>query len=260
MAVGIAGLALLFLLTAALYASVGFGGGSTYIALLALADIDYRLLPIVALICNIIVVMGGTLRFQVRGLIEWQRIWPILLLSVPAAWLGGRLAIDQDSFLVLLGLSLTVAALLLLTEPFFRNQVVGSQLATKRSGWFAPIVGGGIGFLSGMVGIGGGIFLAPILLLMNWSDSRRIAATASVFILVNSASGLIGQLMKSAWGQEGQGVDMLLSYWPLFVGVLVGGQIGSFLASKALPEHWIRRLTALLILYVAGRIFWQQFG
>ncbi|GAA0481445.1 sulfite exporter TauE/SafE family protein [Parasphingorhabdus litoris] len=260
MALGITGLALLFLLTAGLYASVGFGGGSTYIALLALADLDYRLLPIIALICNIIVVLGGTVRFQARGLIDWRRIWPILLLSVPAAWVGGRLAIDQDNFLVLLGLSLTVAALLLLTEPFFRSQTVGSRPQTEQGFWFAPIVGCGIGFLSGMVGIGGGIFLAPILLLMNWSDSRRIAATASVFILVNSASGLIGQLMKSAWQQEGQVADMLLSYWPLFLGVLVGGQIGSFLASKALREHWIRRLTALLILYVAGRIFWQQFG
>ncbi len=259
MVLGTAGLALLFLLTAALYASVGFGGGSTYIALLALADLDYRLLPIVALICNIIVVLGGTLRFQARGLVEWRRIWPILLLSVPAAWIGGRLAIDQGSFLVLLGLSLTIAGLLLLAEPFIRNRVVGSRTQTGQGGWFAPIVGCGIGFLSGMVGIGGGIFLAPILLLMNWSDSRRIAATASVFILVNSASGLFGQLMKSAWGQEGQSADMLLSYWPLFVGVLVGGQIGSVLATKALPERWIRRLTALLILYVASRIFWQQF-
>lgn len=257
MALGTAGLATLFLLTAALYASVGFGGGSTYIALLALADLDYRLLPIVALICNIIVVLGGTIRFQARNLIEWRRIWPILLLSVPAAWVGGRLAIDRDSFLILLGISLTVAALLLLAEPFFRQRSDTFQTDGIPQPWFAPITGGGIGFLSGMVGIGGGIFLAPILLLINWSDSRRIAATASVFILVNSVSGLAGQLMKSDWGQ---GADIIISYWALFVGVLIGGQIGSFLASKALPEQWIRRLTALLILYVAGRIFWQQYG
>lgn len=257
MTFGIAGLAFLFLLTAGLYASVGFGGGSTYIALLALADVDYRILPIIALLCNIIVVMGGTLRFQVRGLIDWQRIWPILLLSVPAAWIGGRVALDQYIFLILLGLSLTAAGLLLLVEPFFRNRYASFGQKRSQHIWFAPAVGGAIGFLSGMVGIGGGIFLAPLLFLTKWSDSRRIAATASIFILVNSASGLAGQLMKSQWEQ---GSTAILSYWPLFIAVLIGGQVGSFLVSKGLPEHWIQRLTAILILYVAMRVLWQQLG
>lgn len=254
MAVGIFGLAILFALTAALYASVGFGGGSTYIALLALAELDYRALPIIALLCNIIVVTGGTIRFQSRGLIDWPRIWPILLLSLPAAWFGGRMVLAQDSFMLLLGLSLAAAGILLIIEPFIKR-------AGRHSGngqWsahrlFAPAVGTGIGFLSGMVGIGGGIFLAPLLLLTRWSDSRRIAATASVFILVNSIAGLGGQLMKSGLSSGGEAI---LAYWPLFVGVLLGGQIGSFLASKALPEIWIRRLTALLILYVAVRLLW----
>ena len=252
MAFGIFGLAILFALTAALYASVGFGGGSTYIALLALAALDYRALPIIALLCNIIVVTGGTLRFQSRGLIDWPRIWPILILSVPAAWLGGRLELDKDSFLLLLGLSLAAAGILLLIEPFIKRAGAGSD----SRGWtshklFAPAIGTGIGFLSGMVGIGGGIFLAPILLLTRWADSRRIAATASIFILVNSIAGLGGQLMKSGLSSGGEAI---LAYWPLFVGVLLGGQVGSILASKALPEIWIRRLTALLILYVALRI------
>lgn len=254
MAFGIVGLAVLFTLTAALYASVGFGGGSTYIALLALADFDYRALPIIALLCNIIVVTGGTIRFQTRGLIDWHKIWPILLLSVPAAWLGGLMVIAQDSFMILLGLSLAAAGILLIIEPFIKR--AGSNPGSRQ--WtshrlFAPAIGAGIGFLSGMVGIGGGIFLAPILLLTRWSDSRRIAATASVFILVNSIAGLGGQLMKSGLSSGGEAV---LAYWPLFLGVLLGGQIGSILASKTLPEIWIRRLTALLILYVAVRVLW----
>ncbi|WP_323800895.1 sulfite exporter TauE/SafE family protein [Parasphingorhabdus sp.] len=250
----ILGLALLFALTAALYASVGFGGGSTYIALLALAALDYQALPVIALLCNIIVVTGGTLRFQWRGLIDWPKIWPILLLSVPAAWLGGRMVLEQQSFMLLLGLSLAAAGLLLIIEPFIKragDSVRNGQWTGHRL--FAPAIGTGIGFLSGMVGIGGGIFLAPILLLTRWSDSRRIAATASVFILVNSIAGLSGQLMKSGLSSGGEAI---LAYWPLFVGVLLGGQIGSILASKALPEIWIRRLTALLILYVAARILW----
>ncbi|MFT5537448.1 sulfite exporter TauE/SafE family protein [Parasphingorhabdus sp.] len=250
----ILGLALLFALTAALYASVGFGGGSTYIALLALAALDYQALPVIALLCNIIVVTGGTLRFQWRGLIDWPKIWPILLLSVPAAWLGGRMVLEQQSFMLLLGLSLAAAGLLLIIEPFIKragDSVRNGQWTGHRL--FAPAIGTGIGFLSGMVGIGGGIFLAPILLLTRWSDSRRIAATASVFILVNSIAGLSGQLMKSGLSS---GAEAIIAYWPLFVGVLLGGQIGSILASKALPEIWIRRLTALLILYVAVRILW----
>ncbi|WP_417621599.1 sulfite exporter TauE/SafE family protein [Parasphingorhabdus sp.] len=255
MSFSIIGLALLFAVTAALYASVGFGGGSTYIALLALTALDFQALPVIALLCNIIVVIGGTIRFQSRGLIDWPKIWPILILSVPAAWLGGRTILAQDSFILLLGLSLASAGILLLVEPFIKR--AGSGFGNRR--WtghrlFAPAIGSGIGFLSGMVGIGGGIFLAPILLLTRWADSRRIAATASVFILVNSIAGLGGQVMKSGW-VIGEGA--IISYWPLFLGVVLGGQVGSFLVSRALPENWIRRLTALLILYVAIRLLWM---
>ncbi|SIN99722.1 hypothetical protein SAMN02745824_2580 [Parasphingorhabdus marina DSM 22363] len=248
-------LAFLFFAVAGLYAAVGFGGGSTYIALLALSGMDYRLIPLIALTCNIIVVSGGTLRFQLRKLIDWSRIWPLLLLSVPAAWLGGSLAIDRNLFLLLLGVSLAMASLLLFAESWLQNTRLTSAGDLARKAWFLPLTGAAIGLLSGMVGIGGGIFLAPILLLANWADSRRVAAIASVFILVNSVSGLTGQLSKSGWGQGGQDI---LSYWPLFVAVLLGGQIGSHLASKALPETWIKRMTAVLVLYVALRIFWQQ--
>ena len=248
-------LAILFFLTAVLYASVGFGGGSTYIAILAFAGVDYRILPIVALLCNIIVVFGGTIRFHKKGLIDWARVFPIILLSVPAAWIGGLIAIDRNSFLVLLGGSLLLAAILLLTEPLLK--VSASHNSGKQgNGLVLPVTGTVIGFLSGMVGIGGGIFLAPVLFLLNWADSRRIAATATLFIFVNSIAGLIGQVMKSGLKPE---VDLFLTYWPLFLGVLIGGQIGSVLASQKLPEIWIRRLTAVLILYISLRILWQQF-
>lgn len=252
MATAIAIMAVIFALTAALYASVGFGGGSTYIALLAIAEVDYRLLPIIALICNIIVVSGGSWRFHQSQLIEWRRIWPILIVSVPAAWLGGRIAIAQESFLILLGISLIAAAILLWIEPKFGATTAEvARPHWSQQSWFAPLAGGAIGFLSGLVGIGGGIFLAPLLLLTRWSDSRRIAATASVFILVNSIGGLGGQLAKT--GAE-MGNMILSSYWPLLVGVFVGGQFGSILAARLLPERWIKRLTAILIFYVAVRI------
>ena len=250
------GLAALFLFTAALYASVGFGGGSTYIALLALAEVDYRLIPVIALVCNIIVVLGGTIRFQLRGLVDWQRVWPILLLSVPAAWFGGRIPIERDSFLLLLGGALLVAGVLLLTETLIQQKHQSDRpLHWVSHSLFPPVIGAAIGFLSGMVGIGGGIFLAPILLLTHWADNRRVAATASVFIFVNSVAGLAGQMMKPAFVSGGERIP---DYWPLFLAVLIGGQIGSYLASKKLKEAWIRSLTAMLVLYVAVTILWRQ--
>ena len=248
-------LAGLFFFTAALYASVGFGGGSTYIALLALSGLDYQVLPVIALVCNIIVVTGGSVRFHLRGLIPWSKAWPIILLSVPAAWAGGMLPVSKDHFYLLLGSSLAAAAILLLIPQLQFNKNNDSSWINRL--WFTPALGAGIGFLSGIVGIGGGIFLAPILLLTNWSDSRRIAATASIFILVNSISGLVGQIMKSGFSASAGAIG---GYWPLFLAVLIGGQLGSYLASKTLPEIWIKRLTALLILYVAIRLLWQQFS
>ena len=240
-------LALSFFVTAALYASVGFGGGSTYIALLALAELDYRLLPVVALVCNIIVVTGATVRFQAAGLIEWRRVLPILALSVPFAWAGGRFAIEREWFLTLLGATLLLSALVMVAQPWLT--MASGQRVSKARG-FAPLAGAGIGFLSGLVGIGGGIFLSPLLHLVRWASPRAIAATASVFILVNSIAGLAGQLAKTGAAVA----EPLSSFWPLFVAVLVGGQIGSHLASRRLPESWIRIGTAVLIVYVALRL------
>ncbi len=245
---------LIFLITALIYASVGFGGGSTYIALLALIGTDCGLFPIIALLCNIIVVTGGTIRFQLADQIPWRRIWPILLLSVPAAWAGGRIAIEKEHFLLLLALSLTAAGLLLLIEPWIKQRSQQSATAMATFPGFTPLAGGAIGFLSGLVGIGGGIFLSPLLLLTRWAASRQVAATASVFILVNSISGLLGQWQKSG---SANFADAIASFWPLFVAVFIGGQIGSLLASRKLPETMIRQLTALLILYVSIRIIWQ---
>lgn len=245
-------LAALFGLTAALYAAVGFGGGSTYNALLALWGVDYRILPAIALICNIIVVTGGSIRFARAGLVPWRRLWPVLLLSAPLAWLGGRLPISEAMFIGLLGASLLVAGFLLLFQPE-RNE----DLPERRSRYLTPIIGGGVGFLSGLVGIGGGIFLAPVMHLIGWARAKRIAASASVFILVNSIAGLIGQLMKL---DDPERAQALSHYWPLALAVLVGGQIGSHIGIRVLPASLVRRLTALLILYVAVRLIGQWLG
>lgn len=244
-------LAALFLVTAALYASVGFGGGSTYNALLVLGGADYRILPAIALVCNIVVVTGGTIRFASAGLVPWRRVLPLTLVSAPLAWLGGLTPIEERTFVGLLGATLLVAGLLLLFQrdapPRDADRPRGAR-ATE------PLVGGAIGYLAGLVGIGGGIFLAPLLHLMRWGGAREIAAAASLFILVNSIAGLGGQLTKL--GDAGLAADAL-GYWPLALAVLVGGQIGTHAGLKLFAPAVVRRMTALLVLYVAVRLIWQ---
>lgn len=244
-------LAVLFAVTAALYASVGFAGGSTYNALLALAGVDHRVFPIVALACNLIVATGGTIRFARAGLVPWKRLLPLLVLSVPAAWIGGMLPVSKQLFLWLLGGSLLAASILLFVQ---RER----DLAVERSTWFGPAVAAPIGLLSGIVGIGGGIFLAPALHLVSWDRAKRVAATASVFILANSIAGLGGQLTKLSGHPEL--VSAAFAYWPLALSVLIGGQLGSRAGVQMLPARWLRRLTALLILYVAIRLLIQAWS
>lgn len=245
------GLAFLFLVTAVLYASVGFAGGSTYNALLALAGVDHRVFPIVALGCNLIVAVGGTVRFARARLVPWRKVLPLLALSVPAAWIGGMLPVSRHLFLLLLGTSLLVAGVLLLVQP-------EREMAERRAALVGPAVAAPLGLLSGIVGIGGGIFLAPVLHLVGWDRARRVAATASIFILANSLAGLGGQLTKLAGHPEL--MSAATGYWPLALAVLIGGQFGSRAGVQLLPPAWLRRLTAVLILYVSARILLQVWG
>ena len=243
-------LAAAFFATALLYASVGFGGGSTYTALLALGGTDYRILPFVSLLCNVIVVTGGTTRFARAGLIPWRRVLPLVIASAPLALLGGLTPIRQPVFMALLGASLLVAGLILMFQRESAADVPDRPASPVRDALF----GGVIGYLSGLVGIGGGIFLAPLLHLTRWGSARSIAATASFFILVNSIAGLIGQGIKL--GDAGR-IAAVIDYWPLAVAVLIGGQIGSWAGITILNQAMVRRATAILIIYVAIQLLWK---
>ena len=243
-----------FFVTALLYASVGFGGGSTYNALLALAGGDYRLLPAVALTCNILVVIGGTWRFHKAGLLPWKRALPLVVISAPFAWMGGLTPIKETLFLSLLAGSLFVAgAALLLQKDRADEETVPDRKATIAD----LLTGAGVGYLAGLVGIGGGIFLAPYLHITRWAGAKQIAATASLFILVNSIAGLGGQLLKL--GSTGALPDVA-AYWPLALAVIIGGQIGSFAGTKVLSPTLVKRATGVLILYVAGQLVWKLVG
>lgn len=238
-----------FFLTALLYASVGFGGGSTYNALLALSGVDYRILPLIALSCNIVVVAGSTVRFARAGVLPWRGALLLTALAAPAAFLGGFTPVGEKTFLTLLGASLVVTALTMLLPLGVGEGKPGH--AAK----FMPVVAVPLGYLAGVVGIGGGIFLAPFLHLTRWNEARAIAATASLFILVNSLFGLAGQIMKGGEGRFLAAFDVGL---PLIVAVAVAGQIGSLLALKVLPQRWIRWGTAALTAWVGARLLFAM--
>lgn len=239
-------LALAFLITALLYASVGFGGGSTYSALLALSGLDYRLLPLISLACNIVVVTGGSIRFARAGLTPWRKALVIVALGAPMSFLGGLTPIKEATFLALLGASLVLTSLTMLIPV--REAEGGAP--TRFARWM-PLAAAPLGYFAGLVGIGGGIFLAPLLHLARWDSPRAIAATASLFILVNSLFGLAGQMLKNGPGLFGAALSAAL---PLLIAVVIGGQIGSLLAARLLPPQWIRWLTALLVLVVGVRL------
>jgi uncharacterized protein len=244
------GLIAAFFATALLYASVGFGGGSTYTALLALGETDYRILPFISLVCNVIVVTGGTFRFARAGLIPWRRVLPLVIASAPLALLGGLTPIKLPLFMAVLGCSLLAAGVLLLMQR--SPKIEAAERAT--SPVVDALLGGGIGYFSGLVGIGGGIFLAPLLHLMRWGSARAIAATASLFILINSIAGLVGQGIKL--GDTGE-LATVMAYWPLAIAVLIGGQIGSWAGITILSPTLVRRATGVLILYVAIQLLWK---
>lgn len=239
-------LALAFLVTALLYASVGFGGGSTYSALLAISGLDYRLLPLISLACNIVVVTGSSIRFARAGITPWTKAGVIVAVGAPLSFLGGLTPIKEETFLALLGGSLVLTALTMLIPV--RESDAGKPSAAAR--WM-PLAAAPLGYFAGLVGIGGGIFLAPLLHLARWHEARGIAATASLFILVNSLFGLAGQMVKNGPGLFGAALSAAL---PLLVAVVIGGQIGSLLAARLLPPRWIRWLTALLVLVVGVRL------
>ncbi len=239
-------LAILFLVTALLYSSVGFGGGSTYLALLLIWEIPYFIFPVIALLCNIIVVSGNCFNY-IRGRnLNLKLLFPYLIGSVPLAYIGGSLSIEKQFFEILLFIVLFLAGALLLFN--FRSYDDNKENYKKIPVFFSILIGGIIGLISGIVGIGGGIFLSPVLFLIRAEKPKYIVTAASIFILINSISGVIGHLTKSSILMEIQ------NYWYLILAVFIGGQIGNFLNLKVFPVRILALLTATLVLFVAIRI------
>ena len=230
-----------FFLIAIIYASVGFGGGSSYIAILALYALPYHEVRIIALICNIIVVAGGTGLFIRYKEVNWKKIIPIICAGAVMAFIGAQMRLSEKIYYVILGISLIAAGILL----FFERKRVIDLAERKTSLLRDSLLGSAIGFLSGLVGIGGGIFLSPILNLMHWDTSKKIAATASVFILVNSIFGIAGSLSNVAASIDFK-IVLILG-----LAVFAGGQIGTRIGLFKFNQLMVRKVTGLLVL-VAG--------
>ena len=239
-------LSILFFVTAILYASVGFGGGSTYLALLLIWNIPYHIFPIIALLCNIFVVSGNSFNYIKAGNLNLKLLIPYLIGSVPLAFIGGSLPIEKNIFEIFLFIVLAIAGTLLLinfksyddNESTYRNIPVVISI----------FIGGILGFVSGVVGIGGGIFLSPILFLIKAAKPKHIVTAASLFILINSASGIIGQLTKNVVLSD------ISNYWYLFLMVIIGGHIGNYLNLKIFPTRLLALITSGLVLFVAIRM------
>lgn len=228
------------LVVAFLYASVGHAGASGYIAVMSLIGLAPAEIRTTALVLNVLVASMGAWQFWRAGHLRWALFWPFALMSAPLAFIGGRLQLPADVLKVLIGLVLLYSALHLFLRP------PGESGTRPPSRPLALGVGGGLGLLSGLTGTGGGIFLTPLLLLMRWARAKEAAAVSALFILVNSSTGLVGNLSGGA---------SLTWLAPALAGfALAGGTLGAWLGSRRLPPLLIKRFLAVVLLIAGAKL------
>ncbi|MRH99081.1 TSUP family transporter [Kriegella sp. EG-1] len=239
-------LAIGFLVIATLYSSVGFGGGSSYLAILTLVFTSFFAIRSTALVCNLIVVSGSSYLFFKNGYLDFKKFLPFVLTSIPFAFLGARFKLEEHIFFIILGAALIVSAIALIFQSVHTNK--SEEVNQNYPSYVTYFLGAGIGLLSGLVGIGGGIFLAPILNYMKWDKSMKIAALASFFILLNSISGIGGLITKGTF--EVPWIEATV----FIIAVFIGGQIGVRMSLNKFTSKSIKLITAILVLMVGIRV------
>lgn len=235
---------LIFFLVATLYSSQGFGGGSSYLAALVLLGFSYRELPAIALVCNLVVTGIAFVRFAGEGHFQFKKVLPFVVLSVPAAYVGGHIALSKETFSILLGAALFFMGI----RIAIAEREMYPKDVSMRKRWMVGVPAGGvIGFFSGLIGIGGGIFLSPMLLLIRWANTKECAAAASFFIFVNSATGLAARLPKTPIPWD----------WALSLATMaaVGGWIGSRAGALKMPRPLMQKVLAALVLFASYKLF-----
>lgn len=231
----------LIFLVAVLYSSVGHGGASGYLALFALFGLAVPAIAPIALVLNILVASTSFLRYNASGFFSAKKLLPFVSLSIPAAFVGGALHISPEVFTVILGVALILSALRIVVLRA-NQRVTNEPHQSTLWRWGLPI-GAVLGLISGMTGIGGGVFLSPVLLLAGWADVKRSAALASAFIVLNSIGGLIGQLTRTTLS-----LNVLL---PLAAVVIAGGAIGSYAGAERIKSRWLQIILSI-VLVIAG--------
>jgi uncharacterized membrane protein YfcA len=234
----------LIFIAALLYSSVGHGGASGYLAAMAFFGLEPKTMKVTALILNLVVAGLGTFQFARAKCFNFAVFWPFAIFSIPCAFFGGTYQLQDRTYKIILGVVLLFAAWRLAFQRVTPTLVAGRPI---RLGW-ALVIGAPIGLLSGLVGVGGGIFLSPLLLLLGWADVRTTAGVSAAFILVNSFAGLLGQMQHQGLRTFGL-VPRGIFWWA--AAALLGGLIGSELGTRRLTPLVMRRLLAA-VLIVAG--------
>jgi uncharacterized membrane protein YfcA len=231
----------LVLLTALCYSAVGHAGASGYLAVMAILGMAPAAMRPTALVLNLLVATIGTIQFARAGYFRWSLFWPFALTSIPAAYVGGRLSLPGHWYQHLVGAVLLLSAIrfvVTLKSPDVARRGVSTPLAL--------VVGLILGLLAGLTGVGGGIFLSPLLLFAGWATLRVTAATSVAFILVNSAAGLLGQLHALAE------IPRFAPVWA--IAVVIGGTIGSRLGARHLPGPALRAVLALVLVAAGAKL------
>jgi len=240
-------LALMFFVAFA-YSSVGHGGASGYLAVLSFFGLAPAAMAPSALLLNLLVAGLSFASYKRAGHFVWGLLWPFLITSIPFAFLGGLLGISPRIYLVLLAAVLLFASFRLVVNPPASQQ---EYFVRPPSLWVALPAGAAIGLLSGIVGVGGGIFLSPLVILLGWADAKRTAAISAAFIWVNSAAGLYGQLSRHS-------VDWSAMLW--FVGAaFLGGLLGSTIGARHLRGLWLRRILAVVLIFAVVKLLRTAF-
>ncbi len=235
---------IIFFLIALIYSAAGFGGGSLYLAVLSESGWPPEKLVFIALSCNFLVTLIGTVRFHSNNVIPYKRLWPVLLLSVPFSYWASTWKVTDQYFFLTLASALVLAAVAMIGQSLLKK----NEQEIKNPIWIYAAVPF-MGLLAGMTGIGGGIYLSPLLHLSKWGKPREIAAVACVFILINSLAGLVAR-----WSQVSQS-PFTAEHTLLPIAVVVGGFVGSKLSAKILSQQWIRWITIVILIFAAIRIF-----
>src|SRR5680860_177528 len=233
----------IFFFIALFYSSVGFGGGSSYLAILSLFLTNFYEIRSTALVLNICVVSIGTIMFIKHRVFNFKLFWPFMIFSIPLAFLGAQLRLSQKIFFLILGSALILSGLFLILK-YLQNKIESKEFSNPKK----FMLGGFVGLLSGISGIGGGIFLSPVLNILQWANPRIIASLASVFILVNSVAGLIGLNVAGTFH-----INYNLIF-QLIIAVVLGGSLGSYLSNKKFNLKFLGILTAILVFYVGLRL------